>query len=253
MMWDKLRPDVGLVALSDEFVMEKGLSTAQRFPWDHKKGIYVLNGYHNLHCIVCPPTPDSVSCRCTSKLGLLTHFNRSTFTGRCKSFTKVKRKVLHSPISSIAWIRFARTLYATPTTSPDIPLSRRARNLESENSANAAAGRSSKRGRNSIPLVTKTSVRWMGTFRWLIVLPFVLKGLRTFQRLRRFSKMLTLRSSRPMGARLEMMEVIPRVLRSHAENFCVPQLNLADRNCIDSWSYCRRTVGTYPSPVFTFR
>ncbi|TVY84313.1 Phenylalanine aminomutase (L-beta-phenylalanine forming) [Lachnellula suecica] len=49
--WDKLIPETGLVALTDEFVQSKGLLPAQRWPWDDTKGIYLLNGFHNLHCL----------------------------------------------------------------------------------------------------------------------------------------------------------------------------------------------------------
>ena len=45
-------PDTGLVALSDDWVRSKNLPTAQRFPWDESKGIYLLNGFHNMHCLV---------------------------------------------------------------------------------------------------------------------------------------------------------------------------------------------------------
>jgi hypothetical protein len=48
----ELETDTGLVALSDKYVRSKGLLPAQRWPWDHSKGIYVINGFHNLHCIV---------------------------------------------------------------------------------------------------------------------------------------------------------------------------------------------------------
>jgi hypothetical protein len=32
-----------------------GLPKAQRFPYDESKGIYLLNGYHSLHCLVGEP------------------------------------------------------------------------------------------------------------------------------------------------------------------------------------------------------
>ena len=47
-----LVPDTGLVALSDDWVRSMSLPKAQRFPWDDSKGIYLLNGFHNLHCLV---------------------------------------------------------------------------------------------------------------------------------------------------------------------------------------------------------
>lgn len=51
-LWDQINIDAGMVALPDEFVATNGLPVAQRFPWDRSKGIYLLNGHHNLHCIV---------------------------------------------------------------------------------------------------------------------------------------------------------------------------------------------------------
>jgi len=60
-LWDDINIDVGMVALPEEFVAAHGLPIAQRFPRDRSKGIYLLNGHHNLHCIVSsllpPPTP----------------------------------------------------------------------------------------------------------------------------------------------------------------------------------------------------
>ena len=50
--WADIEIDAGVVALSDSYVSEKGLPEAMRFPWDETKGIYFLNAYHNLHCLV---------------------------------------------------------------------------------------------------------------------------------------------------------------------------------------------------------
>jgi len=51
-LWHAINIDNGVIALSDEYVASKGLPPAQRFPWDATKGIYILHGYHNLHCLV---------------------------------------------------------------------------------------------------------------------------------------------------------------------------------------------------------
>lgn len=51
-LWDKIRVDAGAVALSESYASSKGLPKAQKFPFDDDKGIYLLNGYHNLHCLV---------------------------------------------------------------------------------------------------------------------------------------------------------------------------------------------------------
>jgi hypothetical protein len=53
--WEALSGDPGVVALSDEFVSAKGLPTAMRYPWDTTKGVYLLQGFHNLHCLVGAP------------------------------------------------------------------------------------------------------------------------------------------------------------------------------------------------------
>jgi hypothetical protein len=52
-LWQSISIDEGMIALPDEIAVEKGLPLAQRFPWDHGKGVYLLHGYHNLHCVVC--------------------------------------------------------------------------------------------------------------------------------------------------------------------------------------------------------
>ena len=51
-LWMDIGIDPGIVALSDEYATEKGSPLAQRFPWDESKGLYLLNGYHHLHCLV---------------------------------------------------------------------------------------------------------------------------------------------------------------------------------------------------------
>lgn len=51
-LWASINIDAGVVALSDSFVSAKGLPEAMRFPWDHTRGIYFVNAYHNLHCLV---------------------------------------------------------------------------------------------------------------------------------------------------------------------------------------------------------
>ena len=50
--WDSWVVDPGIVALPHKWVKHKMLPQAQHWPWDGDKGIYLLNGYHNLHCLV---------------------------------------------------------------------------------------------------------------------------------------------------------------------------------------------------------
>ena len=52
-LWDHHTSyDAGVIALDDTYARKIGLPRAQRWPWDANKGIYLLNAYHNLHCIV---------------------------------------------------------------------------------------------------------------------------------------------------------------------------------------------------------
>ncbi|OTA98112.1 hypothetical protein M426DRAFT_31074, partial [Hypoxylon sp. CI-4A] len=50
-MWRGINVDPAVVALSDNWARQHDLRTAQRFPWDQTKGIYILHGFHNLHCL----------------------------------------------------------------------------------------------------------------------------------------------------------------------------------------------------------
>ncbi|OQE43416.1 hypothetical protein PENCOP_c003G08181 [Penicillium coprophilum] len=50
-LWHSINIDSGVVALSDSFAASHNLRSAQRFPWDTNKGIYILHGFHNLHCL----------------------------------------------------------------------------------------------------------------------------------------------------------------------------------------------------------
>ncbi|KAL2045929.1 hypothetical protein ABVK25_011925 [Lepraria finkii] len=50
-LWHDIDIDSGVIALSDDYVASKSLLPAQRFLWDTTKGIYIVHGYHNLHCL----------------------------------------------------------------------------------------------------------------------------------------------------------------------------------------------------------
>ena len=67
-LWNSLDVNVGMVAL------ERGttLQPAQRFPWDDSKMVYMLNGYHSLHCLV------GYLLRRISKTRKLTYLSRNT-------------------------------------------------------------------------------------------------------------------------------------------------------------------------------
>ncbi|KAI1196273.1 hypothetical protein F5X97DRAFT_344942 [Nemania serpens] len=50
-LWGKLRGDPGVLALSSDYVKEKGLPPAIPYPWDEDKSVYFFQAYHNLHCL----------------------------------------------------------------------------------------------------------------------------------------------------------------------------------------------------------
>lgn len=51
-LWEEFSIDNGTVALSDSYAQAMGLPLSQRFPWDQEKGLYLLNGFHSMHCLV---------------------------------------------------------------------------------------------------------------------------------------------------------------------------------------------------------
>ena len=51
-LWENINFDKGMVALPNEWTDSKQLPRAQAFPWDHERGLYILNGFHVIHCLV---------------------------------------------------------------------------------------------------------------------------------------------------------------------------------------------------------
>lgn len=50
--WKALSADDGIVAIDREWAASKGLPLSEStFPWDSSKSIYLLNGYHGIHCL----------------------------------------------------------------------------------------------------------------------------------------------------------------------------------------------------------
>lgn len=51
--WKALSADDGIVAVDREWAAREGLPPSENvFPWDSSKRIYLLNGYHGIHCLV---------------------------------------------------------------------------------------------------------------------------------------------------------------------------------------------------------
>ena len=98
-LWDDIEIAPGLVALENEFVESKHLPRAQGFPWDSNKSVYVLQAYHNLHCLVSithrfPSNPRS--CADTIRLSA-----RKCFIRLSRKAMKASSKVCHTCILHI--------------------------------------------------------------------------------------------------------------------------------------------------------
>lgn len=50
--WDNINASLGLVAISHGLAAKHGLPPTMDDPRDRGKGIYTLEGYHSLHCLV---------------------------------------------------------------------------------------------------------------------------------------------------------------------------------------------------------
>lgn len=50
-MWESLDVSLGEVSLDKEWARRHGLPPSQRFPWDHSRELFLLNGHHSLHCL----------------------------------------------------------------------------------------------------------------------------------------------------------------------------------------------------------
>ena len=52
-LWEAINStSAGAVALDHHWAASKGLIRAQEFPWDSDKGIYYIQGFHDVHCVV---------------------------------------------------------------------------------------------------------------------------------------------------------------------------------------------------------
>ena len=50
--WDAISIDAGVVAVDKSWALENGLPLGFDFPWDRNRSVYLVNAYHNLHCLV---------------------------------------------------------------------------------------------------------------------------------------------------------------------------------------------------------
>ncbi|TVY92789.1 Phenylalanine aminomutase (L-beta-phenylalanine forming) [Lachnellula willkommii] len=47
----QMSDELGVVALSEDFIKHKNLPHAMRYPWDKDKHVYVLTFHHSIHCL----------------------------------------------------------------------------------------------------------------------------------------------------------------------------------------------------------
>ena len=51
-LWDAINPSHGFIAVDREEAAAKGWQLTMHLPSDESKGVYLLEGYHQLHCLV---------------------------------------------------------------------------------------------------------------------------------------------------------------------------------------------------------
>jgi hypothetical protein len=50
--WDEIKPGHGVVALDQQWAAAQGLPASMSLPSDNSKGVYILDAYHQIHCLV---------------------------------------------------------------------------------------------------------------------------------------------------------------------------------------------------------
>lgn len=146
--WDSWVVDPGIVALSHNWVKAKMLPQAQHWPWDKEKGIYLLNGFHNIHCLVCEL---EVSLWQT-KLSPLS--NSYASLSWMLQMAKTLRLVILLSTTCIVSSRFARTRFAMRTTHLDILGTRKRKYQGSCRHVCAEVGTNLRPGPETIPRAT---------------------------------------------------------------------------------------------------
>ena len=152
--------------------LASGLPVAQRFPWDQSKGVYLLNGHHNLHCIVSKRTisPEESHLIAAQSISLkstdMAHDEkkREQSTSPFKNSINTRRNHDPGPTSSTASTRYVKTSSATPTTPRGIRLQPKVPNRASARSGGAEVGRSWSTGLVDIMRATGMSTRRKGIY-----------------------------------------------------------------------------------------
>ena len=53
-LWEAILPSHGFVAMDRKWAKVRQWPESMYLPSDHGKGVYLLEAYHQLHCLVCP-------------------------------------------------------------------------------------------------------------------------------------------------------------------------------------------------------
>ena len=51
-LWDDILPAHGIVAVDHQWAAERQLPDTMSLPSDSSKGVYIIDAYHQLHCLV---------------------------------------------------------------------------------------------------------------------------------------------------------------------------------------------------------
>lgn len=57
--WDSIIPSHGIVAVDRQWAIEKQLPASMSLPSDPSKGVYIIDAYHQIHCLVCSLHPET--------------------------------------------------------------------------------------------------------------------------------------------------------------------------------------------------
>lgn len=75
-LWNLIDADRGIILMDQEHIDELGLDDSQSFPWDPSKKVYLVNAYHQLHCLVSLMLQTNTVCL------LLIYLYRKSCTGQ---------------------------------------------------------------------------------------------------------------------------------------------------------------------------
>ena len=62
-VWDNVLPAHGVVAVDHQWATERQMPATMSLPSDPSKGVYIIDAYHQLHCLVRIPRPKVLTLR----------------------------------------------------------------------------------------------------------------------------------------------------------------------------------------------